>query len=172
MDGLTAKVFRTYNASVTLQEQLRALTRGEQAPHPHSGQGAWPLPQAGLPCWPLLSEPRGGAASLGHGLRLWAGCLAAWVAAVLGRRREVLVLGTPGIPAMCSLQGAPAAESYSGPRGQAWCCSSAPPQGSSLKAQEASAVSGGSAPPALSCLSTLTSGPLSAAPASASALRA
>ncbi|XP_077207462.1 DNA topoisomerase I, mitochondrial isoform X2 [Paroedura picta] len=26
MDGLTAKVFRTYNASITLQEQLRALT--------------------------------------------------------------------------------------------------------------------------------------------------
>ncbi|XP_037659289.1 DNA topoisomerase I, mitochondrial isoform X2 [Choloepus didactylus] len=29
MDGLTAKVFRTYNASATLQEQLRALTRAE-----------------------------------------------------------------------------------------------------------------------------------------------
>jgi DNA topoisomerase-1 len=29
MEGLTAKVFRTYNASVTLQEQLRVLTRGE-----------------------------------------------------------------------------------------------------------------------------------------------
>ncbi|KAB1257871.1 DNA topoisomerase I; mitochondrial [Camelus dromedarius] len=28
MDGLTAKVFWTYNASVTLQGQLRALTRG------------------------------------------------------------------------------------------------------------------------------------------------
>lgn len=28
MDGLTAKVFRTYNASITLQGQLRALTRG------------------------------------------------------------------------------------------------------------------------------------------------
>lgn len=31
MDGLTAKVFRTYNASVTLQEQLRALTRAEDS---------------------------------------------------------------------------------------------------------------------------------------------
>ncbi|NWI58445.1 TOP1M topoisomerase, partial [Calyptomena viridis] len=29
MDGLTAKVFRTYNASITLQEQLRALTNSE-----------------------------------------------------------------------------------------------------------------------------------------------
>uniref|UniRef100_A0A8C3WEY9 DNA topoisomerase I n=1 Tax=Catagonus wagneri TaxID=51154 RepID=A0A8C3WEY9_9CETA len=29
MDGLTAKVFRTYNASITLQEQLRALTRAD-----------------------------------------------------------------------------------------------------------------------------------------------
>ncbi|XP_077022723.1 DNA topoisomerase I, mitochondrial isoform X2 [Tamandua tetradactyla] len=31
MDGLTAKVFRTYNASATLQEQLRALTRAEDS---------------------------------------------------------------------------------------------------------------------------------------------
>lgn len=29
MDGLTAKVFRTYNASITLQEQLKALTNCE-----------------------------------------------------------------------------------------------------------------------------------------------
>ncbi|XP_075208787.1 DNA topoisomerase I, mitochondrial [Anomaloglossus baeobatrachus] len=29
MDGLTAKVFRTYNASITLQDQLKALTNGE-----------------------------------------------------------------------------------------------------------------------------------------------
>ncbi len=29
MDGLTAKVFRTYNASKTLQEQLDLLTIGE-----------------------------------------------------------------------------------------------------------------------------------------------
>ncbi|XP_009472313.1 PREDICTED: DNA topoisomerase I, mitochondrial isoform X3 [Nipponia nippon] len=29
MDGLTAKVFRTYNASITLQEQLKALTNSE-----------------------------------------------------------------------------------------------------------------------------------------------
>ncbi|XP_078009929.1 DNA topoisomerase I, mitochondrial isoform X2 [Phascolarctos cinereus] len=29
MDGLTAKVFRTYNASITLQEQLKALTSAE-----------------------------------------------------------------------------------------------------------------------------------------------
>jgi hypothetical protein len=28
MDGLTAKVFRTYNASITLQEQLDQLTNG------------------------------------------------------------------------------------------------------------------------------------------------
>jgi len=28
MDGLTAKVFRTYNASKTLQEQLDLLTNG------------------------------------------------------------------------------------------------------------------------------------------------
>ena len=27
MDGLTAKVFRTYNASYTLQDQLKALTK-------------------------------------------------------------------------------------------------------------------------------------------------
>ena len=29
MDGLTAKVFRTYNASKTLQEQLDLLTDGK-----------------------------------------------------------------------------------------------------------------------------------------------
>lgn len=28
MDGLTAKVFRTYNASITLQQQLKELTSG------------------------------------------------------------------------------------------------------------------------------------------------
>ena len=28
MEGLTAKVFRTYNASITLQEQLLELTKG------------------------------------------------------------------------------------------------------------------------------------------------
>lgn len=28
MDGLTAKVFRTYNASITLQAQLKELTSG------------------------------------------------------------------------------------------------------------------------------------------------
>lgn len=33
MDGLTAKVFRTYNASITLQEQLDALTNGKGAGH-------------------------------------------------------------------------------------------------------------------------------------------
>ncbi|XP_069322033.1 DNA topoisomerase I, mitochondrial [Eulemur rufifrons] len=31
MEGLTAKVFRTYNASVTLQQQLRVLTRAEDS---------------------------------------------------------------------------------------------------------------------------------------------
>ncbi|XP_056340302.1 DNA topoisomerase I, mitochondrial [Oenanthe melanoleuca] len=31
MDGLTAKVFRTYNASITLQEQLKALTNPEDS---------------------------------------------------------------------------------------------------------------------------------------------
>ncbi|XP_051015703.1 DNA topoisomerase I, mitochondrial [Acomys russatus] len=31
MEGLTAKVFRTYNASVTLQEQLRVLTRADDS---------------------------------------------------------------------------------------------------------------------------------------------
>ncbi|EGW11706.1 DNA topoisomerase I, mitochondrial [Cricetulus griseus] len=31
MEGLTARVFRTYNASVTLQEQLRVLTRAEDS---------------------------------------------------------------------------------------------------------------------------------------------
>ncbi|XP_036064837.1 DNA topoisomerase I, mitochondrial isoform X2 [Onychomys torridus] len=31
MEGLTAKVFRTYNASTTLQEQLRVLTRAEDS---------------------------------------------------------------------------------------------------------------------------------------------
>ena len=30
MDGLTAKVFRTYNASRTLQEQLNLLTEGKK----------------------------------------------------------------------------------------------------------------------------------------------
>ena len=29
MDGLTAKVFRTYNASMTLQDQLNQLTKSE-----------------------------------------------------------------------------------------------------------------------------------------------
>jgi DNA topoisomerase-1 len=29
MEGLTAKVFRTYNASITLQEQLDKLTDAE-----------------------------------------------------------------------------------------------------------------------------------------------
>ncbi|RWS21773.1 DNA topoisomerase 1-like protein, partial [Leptotrombidium deliense] len=31
MDGLTAKVFRTYNASITLQEQLKKLTRDDMS---------------------------------------------------------------------------------------------------------------------------------------------
>lgn len=31
MPGLTAKVFRTFNASTTLQEQLDKLTRGQYA---------------------------------------------------------------------------------------------------------------------------------------------
>ncbi len=31
MDGLTAKVFRTYNASITLQAQLKELTNGTSA---------------------------------------------------------------------------------------------------------------------------------------------
>ncbi|KFQ05684.1 hypothetical protein N329_10059, partial [Haliaeetus albicilla] len=31
MDGLSAKVFRTYNASITLQEQLKALTNSEDS---------------------------------------------------------------------------------------------------------------------------------------------
>ena len=31
MEGLTAKVFRTYNASRTLEEQLNLLTKGEQS---------------------------------------------------------------------------------------------------------------------------------------------
>lgn len=31
MDGLTAKVFRTYNASITLQQQLKELTSRESA---------------------------------------------------------------------------------------------------------------------------------------------
>ena len=30
MDGLTAKVFRTYNASMTLKEQLDKLTEAEE----------------------------------------------------------------------------------------------------------------------------------------------
>lgn len=29
MEGLTAKVFRTFNASITLQEQLEELTQGK-----------------------------------------------------------------------------------------------------------------------------------------------
>lgn len=32
MDGLTAKVFRTYNASITLQAQLKELTSGTSLP--------------------------------------------------------------------------------------------------------------------------------------------
>jgi len=32
MDGLTAKVFRTYNASITLQQQLKELTSRKHAP--------------------------------------------------------------------------------------------------------------------------------------------
>uniref|UniRef100_A0A3Q0S205 DNA topoisomerase I n=1 Tax=Amphilophus citrinellus TaxID=61819 RepID=A0A3Q0S205_AMPCI len=32
MDGLTAKVFRTYNASITLQQQLKELTTGDNIP--------------------------------------------------------------------------------------------------------------------------------------------
>uniref|UniRef100_A0AAY4CP24 DNA topoisomerase I n=1 Tax=Denticeps clupeoides TaxID=299321 RepID=A0AAY4CP24_9TELE len=32
MDGLTAKVFRTYNASITLQQQLKVLTTDENVP--------------------------------------------------------------------------------------------------------------------------------------------
>lgn len=60
MDGLTAKVFRTYNASVTLQEQLRALTRGELGPtcsgenRPWSWAGAvWPVSRGGVETtWP------------------------------------------------------------------------------------------------------------------------
>lgn len=32
MDGLTAKVFRTYNASITLQQQLKELTSGTSTP--------------------------------------------------------------------------------------------------------------------------------------------
>lgn len=32
MDGLTAKVFRTYNASITLQQQLKQLTNGKHPP--------------------------------------------------------------------------------------------------------------------------------------------
>uniref|UniRef100_A0A5S6QNS7 DNA topoisomerase I n=1 Tax=Trichuris muris TaxID=70415 RepID=A0A5S6QNS7_TRIMR len=32
MDGLTAKVFRTYNASITLQQQLDQLTKGDMNP--------------------------------------------------------------------------------------------------------------------------------------------
>lgn len=39
MEGLTAKVFRTYNASITLQQQLKELTARKyywatQGPHP------------------------------------------------------------------------------------------------------------------------------------------
>ena len=30
MDGLTAKVFRTYNASVTLQQQLNMTTKNDR----------------------------------------------------------------------------------------------------------------------------------------------
>merc|ERR1719230_509000 len=34
MDGLTAKVFRTYNASITLQKQLKKLSSDEDASIP------------------------------------------------------------------------------------------------------------------------------------------
>lgn len=32
MEGLTAKVFRTYNASITLQQQLKELTNRKSCP--------------------------------------------------------------------------------------------------------------------------------------------
>lgn len=42
MEGLTAKVFRTYNASITLQQQLKELTarkccHDHTEPHPADG---------------------------------------------------------------------------------------------------------------------------------------
>lgn len=37
MDGLTAKVFRTYNASITLQAQLKELTSGKCSAAQRSG---------------------------------------------------------------------------------------------------------------------------------------
>ncbi|XP_027259667.1 DNA topoisomerase I, mitochondrial isoform X4 [Cricetulus griseus] len=56
MEGLTARVFRTYNASVTLQEQLRVLTRGlpdypVQKEMVESGIALWFLP---LPQWDIV----------------------------------------------------------------------------------------------------------------------
>lgn len=38
MDGLTAKVFRTYNASITLQQQLKELSCGGFSPFSQSVQ--------------------------------------------------------------------------------------------------------------------------------------
>ncbi|XP_047641484.1 DNA topoisomerase I, mitochondrial isoform X2 [Phacochoerus africanus] len=71
MDGLTAKVFRTYNASITLQGQLRALTRG-----------ACPLvwdraPACGrMPCGQCLGQRGGGLAWSRCGLsRKGQGCV-------------------------------------------------------------------------------------------------
>lgn len=48
MEGLTAKVFRTYNASITLQQQLKELTARKyclatQGPHP-AGDAQCPCP--------------------------------------------------------------------------------------------------------------------------------
>lgn len=64
MDGLSAKVFRTYNASITLQEQLKALTNCELltafvvSPAASCGQWAQRCPSIALGSLELLAPPR------------------------------------------------------------------------------------------------------------------
>lgn len=64
MDGLSAKVFRTYNASITLQEQLKALTNCESltafvvSPAASCGQRAQRCPPIALGSLELLAPPR------------------------------------------------------------------------------------------------------------------
>lgn len=64
MPGLTAKVFRTFNASTTLQEQLDKLTVGQYT-HIHTVIGAetlaqfLPISYATVPVrWTVETEPR------------------------------------------------------------------------------------------------------------------
>lgn len=48
MEGLTAKVFRTYNASFTLQQQLKELTNRKSCPWNSEGNRSYPPIQTWL----------------------------------------------------------------------------------------------------------------------------